>query len=76
MRRAENQMGFYGFANMNFTSLNTCLCGVKTFRPTDISPHEHFAPWKDVSPMGISPQRRFAPDDLPQKQFAPRTLLI
>ena len=30
--------------------------GVRTFRPTDISPHGHFAPWKDISPHG-----RFAP---------------
>ena len=30
--------------------------GVSTFRPTEISPHGLFAPWKD-----ISPHRRFAP---------------
>jgi len=46
-----------------------------TCRPTDISLHGHFTPWKD-----ISPHRRFAPwafrpmDVSPHSRFAPETI--
>jgi len=42
-----------------------CFKDLWTFHPTDISPHGHFAPWKDILPHGrLAPQTIRPTDDV------------